>query len=253
MIFLKAETINLETVKTIKPHCGKVINWYMDPIVELEHNLDFDLISEFDLFLVKDKFIEKRLKELGINNVRFLLEAFDPEIYKPIEKDSKYESDVSLVGNIYPYRLRILKFLQDYNLKVWGQLVNINKADVSKFYQGRAAILDEKNKIFNSAKIVLNTHTPSEVMGTNVRLFEICGSGAFQLSDPTLHTDNIFKSGKEVVYYESVEELKKLIDYYLNNKEERNKIAKAGYGRAMKDHTYDKRLSELFDLLSIRS
>ena len=44
VIFLKAETINLETVKTIKPHCGKVINWYMDPIVELEHNLDFDLI-----------------------------------------------------------------------------------------------------------------------------------------------------------------------------------------------------------------
>ena len=249
IIFLKAETIFPSTIENIRSYADKIINWYMDPIIGLDKGYILDSIQYYDHFFTKDTFIKKRLNGLGFNNVGFLLEAFDPDIYKPTKKFDEYESDISMVGNIYDYRLRILNSLKEYNLKVWGKLISVDKNKVKTFYQGRPAILDEKNKIFNSAKIVLNTHNPFEISGANVRLFEICGSGAFQLSDTTLYTYNLFKNKKEVLFYNNIEELKELTQYYLNNAEERNKIALAGHKRVIKEHTYDVRLKELFRII----
>jgi spore maturation protein CgeB len=253
VIFLKSEIVTSETLDIIKSYVPKIVNWFMDPIVEIERNMDLDAISKFDYFLVKDHFIKKRLNQIGLSNIRFLLEAYDPEIYHPVDPDNRYKCDICMVGNIYDYRLSILKSLKGYDLKVWGKLVFISKNDVKPFYQGRPAITYEKNKIFNSARIVLNTHNPSEVAGCNVRLFEICGSGAFQISDSTLYTDNVFKNESEVVYFNDVKELRELIAYYLDNDELRNKIAERGHRRALKDHTYEKRIKELFRIIKLKS
>lgn len=251
VIFLKAETIFPSTIAGVRSYSDKIINWYMDPIIGLDKGFILESIQHYDYFFTKDSFIKKRLNELGFSNVEFLLEAFDPEVYTPTKKFEEYKSDISMVGNIYDYRLRILNSLKEYDLKVWGKLIFINKDKVRGFYQGRPAISDEKNKIFNSAKIVLNTHNPFEISGANVRLFEICGSGAFQLSDTTLYTDHLFKNKKEVVFYNNIDELKELAQYYLKNNEERNKIALEGHKRVIKEHTYGVRLNQLFKIIKM--
>jgi len=253
VIILKGETILPKTIRILKREGIKVINWFMDPIITLEWGYLFDSIPEYDYFFVKDKFIMKRLHEIGFDNVRFLLQCYDPSVYKKIElskeEEDIYGSDICSVGNIYPYRLRLLNSLSNYNFKAWGKLVRVKPSEVARFYQGRPAISFEKAKIFNASKIGFNSHTPWEIEGSNVRLFEICGCGTFQLTDSTLYINKIFKVGKEIVCFENRKELKELVDYYLDNEIEREKIAEAGYKRALRDHTYEKRIKELFEII----
>ena len=253
VIVLKGETVLPTTVRSIREQGIKVINWFMDPIITLGHEYLFDSIQEYDYFITKDKFILKRLTEIGIDNARFLLECFDPAVYRRMELSDEdreeYASDMALVGNIYPYRMRLIKKFEGIDFKAWGKLVNVKREDAAWFYQGHPAVTWEKAKIFNAAKICFNSHNPWEIEGTNARIFEINGCGAFQISDTTLHTDKVFKDKREIVYFRDAKELKELTGYYLENDEERKRIAEAGQKRALSEHTYEKRIGELFVLI----
>jgi len=50
----------------------------------------------------------------------------------------------------------------------------------------------------------------------------------------------------EISYYNDVNDLINKINFYLDNPEERKRIAQNGYARALKDHTYSKRFNEIF-------
>jgi len=251
VIVLKGETLFPSTIRSIRKSGAIIVNWLMDPITSLDRGFLFDSIPEYNYFFVKDRFMVRRLNQIGFDNVRFLLECYDSDIYHPVKLNSnqieKYSCDVGFVGNIYPYRLKILKCLTKYNLKVWGNIVaNIKTKEYKSFYQGNSAFSDEKNLIFNSAKIVLNTHNPWEVESTNVRIFEICGSGTMQITDTTLLTNTLFSQGSEIVVYKNIHELSKQVGYYLSRKTEREKIGRAGLKKAIEYHTYPVRINELF-------
>ncbi|MBT4272911.1 glycosyltransferase [archaeon] len=252
IIVFKGENIFPETLKFIKKHTKKLVNWFMDPFVALYKGYMFEIIPEFDKFFVKDRFLEKRLKEIGFHNVDFLMEGFDPLTFFRTNPSKKYESEIALVGNIYPYRKKLLDTIKKYDLKVWGDVTHFKPKNKMKYYQGRRAVTEEKNKIFNSAKIVLNSHNPWEVMSTNVRTFEICGSGSFQLVNTTDFLSQVFKPGIEIETYENQTELNEKVKYYLKNPEKRKQIATKGYERAKKDHTYEIRIKELFQSLEIK-
>ena len=59
---------------------------------------------------------------------------------------------------------------------------------------------------------------------------------------------DLFEIDKEVVTYETAEEMIEKINYYLNHDEERQAIAEAGKNRAWKDHDYKKRLTRLINM-----
>ena len=71
-------------------------------------------------------------------------------------------------------------------------------------------------------------------------------SGAFYLTgwmeEMTLHYD----VGKEIVCYRSAAELVDLARYYLAHDVERERIRRAGYERALRDHTWHRRFETLF-------
>ena len=55
--------------------------------------------------------------------------------------------------------------------------------------------------------------------------------------------------GKEIVCYEDEQELIGLVDYYLDNPEEREKIAKRGQKRAYKEHILTHRMKEILSVV----
>lgn len=250
-VVLKGESLFPETIDKLKANCSKVINWFFDPICTLDKDF-FKSIPKYDLFFVKDMFIKKRLIQIGFKNIDFLLEAFDENIYHPIDKkEIFYQNDISFVGNIYPYRFKLLEPINEHNkyhVKLYGNLVQIKKGELGQYFEyHKKAIAQEKNLIFNTAKIVFNSHNPYEIEGANVRLFEICGSGSFQITDSTLYTKNIFEPNKEIVVYHNIDELKKLVEYYLKHEDKRNEIKKNGLKRALKEHTYIHRIKTLMN------
>jgi spore maturation protein CgeB len=71
------------------------------------------------------------------------------------------------------------------------------------------------------------------------------------LTNYTPGLEKLFDIGKEIVVYDSLEDLNKKVRYYLENENERNQITEAGYLRAKNEHTYDNRAQLIID--SIKS
>ena len=54
---------------------------------------------------------------------------------------------------------------------------------------------------------------------------------------------------KEIVTYSSKEEALEKVNYLINNQDELSAIAKAGQSRTLKEHTYEIRMKELFEII----
>ena len=89
----------------------------------------------------------------------------------------------------------------------------------------------------------------NNVNGLNFRVFEIpsCGGLILMNDMPDLHL--CYQVGKEAIVYKTPEELNKLIEDIIKQPKKYEKIALAGYERTMREHTYTKRLEQMFEIL----
>ena len=107
--------------------------------------------------------------------------------------------------------------------------------------------------VYKKSRIVIN-HYLTDVPGTgiNLRPFEVTGAGAFLLnhsarSDIFRH----FKDGEEFVSFNGENDIREKVGYYLNNDVERRRIAKNGFLRTKRDHTYDHRIKEILRVMNL--
>ena len=100
---------------------------------------------------------------------------------------------------------------------------------------------------YRASKIVLNVHHPQMVNGCNMRTFEAAACGAFQLVDDRTALHSLFDPPNDLVAYASVDELTALIGRYLHDPEARREAAERARSRALREHTYAKRLGQLLD------
>lgn len=206
-----------------------------------------------DMIVINDVGFGENWKACGAKKVILLpISAVDRSLYKKMqvtpEERKKYECDVCFIGSLTKERQEILLSLIDYDLKIWGDIpldTPLNER-LKSFYFG-AAHGKKMIHIYTCAKIVLNIHASEMKYGGNMRTFEIPATGAFQMIDHV--NPEWFVEGKEIVVFRTMKDLKKKIFYYLSHKKEREKIAQAGFKRALTDHTYIARFKKLFTLL----
>jgi len=98
----------------------------------------------------------------------------------------------------------------------------------------------------NSYKIHLNCNIADDI---NYRTFETCGCKTMLLTNYTPGLEKLFEIDKEIVVYRNLTELEEKVVYYLNNESERDSIAKAGYERVKKEHTYFQRALRLVEII----
>ena len=166
--------------------------------------------------------------------------------------DPRYAADIATAGNMYAYRVAFFRNLAGYDVRLWGlpPPLWMQLGPVAKMVQSRFVAGKEKSKAFLGAKIVVNNMHPAEIWGANVRMFEVCGAGAFQLVDWRPGLAQLFEPDREIVTFRDVTELKHKIDYYLPRQEERQAIGAAARQRALRDHTYERRLTLLLDTVA---
>lgn len=169
--------------------------------------------------------------------------AANPHIFHPIEIKKEY--DVSFFGQHYGERKYWLKeikrFCSENKIKYY---LPLGLAD------GLPLTFEDINRIYNQSKINLS-FAPLEPCGRiiNLRTFEMCMSGNFQLMQYTPNIKEYFEIDKEIVCWRNKKELFEKILYYLENKDEREKIAKSGYKKAKKNHTWSKRFDNVYKVL----
>lgn len=109
-------------------------------------------------------------------------------------------------------------------------------------------------KMYSESKINLgfsscgNTHAEKErIMQIRLRDFEVPMSGGFYMVEYMKELEEFFEIDKEIVCYHNKEDLVDKIKYYLKHDSKREKIRHAGRERCLRDHTWHKRFSNVFE------
>jgi spore maturation protein CgeB len=102
--------------------------------------------------------------------------------------------------------------------------------------------------MYNAAKIIIIIHYQDGTIPcfqASPKVFEALACRSFVISDSQKDVFKLFSSGKELVCFNNIQDLKAKIDHFLHRDEERRMIAAAGYEEVLKKHTYRHRLQEI--------
>jgi len=92
----------------------------------------------------------------------------------------------------------------------------------------------EMLSVYSRSKIGINVHNSTGPV--NMRTYTLAANGVMEICDNKYFLGHIFKLNKEVIGYNDIHEVPELVEYYLNNNRLREKIALAGYKRAVRDY-----------------
>lgn len=103
--------------------------------------------------------------------------------------------------------------------------------------------------IFANSKINLNITSKTIQTGISQRILDILACGGFCLTNYQAEIPMYFEDGKELVMYESMEDLLQKTEYYLSHEEERTAIARAGQRKVHEFFTIEKRIHDLLKIV----
>ena len=244
--------INVESIKKLKNNGIKTVLWTID--APLDFNPIIAVANYYDYVFCGGTEAQKIFAKNKISNTNWLPFACAPDFHRPIaltdEDKKKYEKDVVFVGSFYPNRWKILKELNNFDTGIWGP--NWNKIPIESFnnLSINTAFINhiEWIKIFKAAKIVIVIHFQDGktlCSQASPKVYEALACKSFVIVDRQKDVFSLFEDKKHLVGFDTIKDLKQKIVYYLENPNEREKIANNGYKEVLNKHTYMHRLEEM--------
>ncbi|MCH7827574.1 MAG: glycosyltransferase family 1 protein [Bacteroidetes bacterium] len=199
-----------------------------------------------DLTLFTNTKDVEALRKVGLKS-DFLQIGIDPKVFK-IHGQKRNEKEVLFLGNNYgsQFPLGGERTALSNNLISWGY---------STIGSYRGAIMNltgnqlEESIVYNNCKIGINHSHFNEYRYTSDRMFRILASGCFCLSHHYSGIEIDFEIGKHLDVYHNFNDLKKKINYYLENDEARIRIAKNGFDLCHSTYTYKQMVNNLLNLV----
>ena len=232
-----------------------VIHINPDQLTTLEQQQIF--ASPYDAYFTKDTFIVDFMKSKMSLNAFYLPEAFNPRIHKMptrdrIEIENEIGIDVVTFGTMYPYRAKMVTQLVDEGIKMtlFGTPdKKFPKKEITSNFRNEYITGDRKSKILFGSKIVFNNFHYAEIESVNVKFFEIAGIGGFQICDfkPSISEYSIISPEKFT--FKNINEAIELINYYLNNTNERHQLALEQLNHFHQNHTYEHRIKRIMECI----
>lgn len=272
--FLFTDEIKKEVIKEITEKSGVItFNWFADDHWRF-YNFSRYWAPLFHWTATTDSEAPEKYRKTGYENIIKTQWACNHFLYKPFDLPKKY--NVAFVGQTHSNRMMAAEKLKKAGIDIqcWG----------SGWPNGKIS-QDEMIKLFSQTKINLNLTMSSWVIGIKPivklffnrraggyyqlrnplswpanlialwnsrrnqikgRTFEIPGCGGFLMTSGADNLKDYYEDGKEVVIFKDIDDLIEKTRYYLKNNKEREQIAKAGYERTLREHTYEKRFNEIF-------
>lgn len=220
----------------------------------LKHKLPEYLQGYFDAVM------EAQLNISGANIIEPMLttEILEQlQRYFKLEKSS--EESFSDLGLIFQTTVLGFKIAEVQRRRALIELskhfwVNVySNSDVSDLvrvrYMGSVDYWSEMPKVFRESKINLNFTIPNIKSGIPLRVWDVLGSGGFLLTNYQAEMPYYFEEGKDLVFFDGVEDMCEKVAYYLEHEEERKRIAENGYRKVKEHHTYVHRVSEMLRII----
>jgi spore maturation protein CgeB len=225
---------------------------------------------------------------LGYHHVIKSQWACNPGRYRPLDLPSQY--DVTFVGQPHGDRRFVIEQLRraGIDVRVWGQgwgqgrieqdemirvfnqsRINLNLSNSSVTPNPIGRVIDIATHAIETSPLppagreriarrlaVLRGRigsTTSSAFADQIkgRNFEIPGCGGFLLTGHADNLEDFYIPGDEVVCFAGVDELVDRIRHYLRHPEDGDAIAYAGYERTVREHTYHRRFSDMFQRIGL--
>jgi spore maturation protein CgeB len=249
------ENFHFQTIRQISDSGDTItLNWFSDD------HWRFDTFSSrwapaFNFVATTSTSALPKYEAIGYKNVLKTQWACNHFEYRPL--NFPLDTEVSFVGMAHGIRPQLVASLRSAGIKIitrgkgWPE-GRINQEEMIRLFNRSRINLNFSNasrkpsllkRLFKGAKAQLQ-----QIKGRN---FEIPGCGGFLLTDATENLAEYYTLGKEVVVYESMKDLIDKTRYYLAHEKERAAIAKAGYERTIREHTYEIRFRDLFTRMGL--
>lgn len=226
------------------------------------------LIRSVDYCFTMAEGLLSKWRTTGARQVGWLSQGFEPSFFEvgPItEKDLQfYGSDVAFVGNIdssnnyLSRRYKLKRVLREgFHLRWWGPKLGrkpvnlpIFLSSLGRAYGGCFIYGPEFAKVALCSQIFLAFDRNPEIrLSMSARMYTAVGCGAFYMCEAVDGIESMLVPQKEIVTFKDEEEMIDKLRYYLPRTSERQTIARAGQARVLRDHTYQKRLEQMFRMV----
>ncbi|MEW6601098.1 MAG: FkbM family methyltransferase [Nitrospirota bacterium] len=227
-----------------------VMGWIGEP---MPPGIDW---SAYDVIL--SNFSRSRQKALGFGAKA--TEDFHPGFVKWLAEKSEGQSleyDVVFVGQwseLHHHRNKFITALAREAVQKGGFTLGLYLSgdQDSMPPEVRACLAGERfglemHRALRSGRITINAGILPEA--GNMRLFEAAGTGVFLLTEYQPNIRKYFIPGEEVETFRSENELIEKIRYYISHPAERTEIARRGQERCFRDHSMEKRMTELDSII----
>jgi hypothetical protein len=240
--------IRSDILLLMKPHTKLIVGQIASPMPE-PHEEDY---RAYDLMISSLPNFVEHYRKLGIPAELNRL-GFDQRVLAAVGSPAR-DIEVSFVGSLspaHPQRARLVEWLAGQTrLDIWGNGIDQfpSTSAINRHYHGEVWGLDMFTALACS-KITVNNHIGiAGNYANNMRLYEATGMGCLLLTDRKSNIADMFEPDREIVCYDSPEECLELIRHFSANAEERERIAAAGQRRALTEHSYVNRTTELVRL-----
>lgn len=211
--------------------------------------LSIDELNQYDYVFVSSTYWHEELANKVEVPVESLLQCTDPDLFK-VPNEMNHASQLLFVGNSRKIFRKVIKDLlpTKYDLSVYGTLWEsiIDK----KYIKGTHIPNPELFKYYGSCDILLNDHWDDmrDKGFISNRIFDALATKAFIITDNVKGIEEEF--GDAVVTYETSDELKAKIQYYLDNPQERVERAEKGSEIVLQKHTYKQRVEKFVQIIN---
>lgn len=223
-----------------------VVLWFPDHLSNLGRLMMF--VAPYSRIYFKDALLVERVAAMTGLPVAYLPEACNPHWHRP-QVDPGTSNTIVVAGNVYATRARVLERLTDdaVPLEIYGARPSTWYGEPSwaSFHAGRSIWRQEKADVFRSAAGVLNNLHPAELTSVNCRLFEAAGSGGAVLCEDRAALHELFHPGEEVLAFSNYDQLRRHASALLEDPSLTQRIGDAAAARALAEHTYPHRLTQI--------
>lgn len=275
--FPYTDELDPKTLKELGKYT-KTFAWFADDHWRF-YNYSKFLAPHFDAVSTTYSKAVDMYRRAGVKNVVHTQWAANTALFKPADDRLTAERPaVSLVGMKNQARSRAVWTLKKAGLeplvrgKGWplGRIseqemirlfsiskVNLGLNDSLGYFNansfGRLFFRRSMNKIVPDFHLWGNfqSYLNRGVKQIKARIFEIPACQGFLLTSKADDLEKYYEPGKEIVLYDNLFDLVEKVRYYLAHDAEREAIAKAGYERTMREHTYECRFREIFKSLGL--
>ncbi len=173
----------------------------------------------------------------------YLPEGANPDVHRP--HDLAKTVDVSFIGQCYGNRRETIERLRQRGVAVEAYGHGWPAGPLSA---------EEMVRMYSRSRINLGF---GGVMGHREtyclkgRDFEIPMSGGLYLTEHHPELERVYAVGEEIVTYSGFDDLLEKIRRLLADPAEAERIRSRGYGRALRDHTWEMRFGKVFRLLGL--